>query len=1092
MSQLTIYKASAGSGKTFKLTEEYLWLLFKYPENYRRILAVTFTNKATAEMKNRILGELNKLAKGIESDYLQALKEEFKLSESEIRHKANQILTMLLHDFSKFSVSTIDKFFQKIIRSFTREMGIQPGYSIELNQNEILSKVVDDLLMDLDENKDLLAWLSELASDNIEQGGKWDFKNDILKLSYEIFKESYKDFNKEVVTKMADKDFLKNYIKELQEIRAKFENFLIENATTALDFIQSNGLVTEDFKWGKSGVPNYFNKIIQNKDFAPTSRTLKGTEDFTEWVSDKSPKKEILEDVLNNGLFDLLVESIEYYRKNSIEYYSAIEILKYIHTLGILSDVSKKLREYCEENSLFLISDAAKLLQIIIDKNDSPFIYEKTGSIYKHFMIDEFQDTSKTQWHNFRPLIGNSLAQGSKNLVVGDIKQSIYRWRNGDWKILSDEIQEDFAQYEPVAQSLNINWRSKKNIIDFNNAVFSYSSQILQQDFNSEFQESVNSANPYESKISEAYEDVFQNIPPDNGKEGGYINHTFLPKKEDDSWKDEVKLRIPKIIEDLQEKGYHLNDIAILVRSGKEGQTIANTLIEYKNHNESKYKFDFISNDSLFLANSSLVKFIVAILEYVLDPKDEINLSFIAYEYKRYLQTDSTDTNLHEILRNHKNDENKNWLENIFPTEFIESIDQIKQLPIYELIDRITRLFKLNEIKSELPFLKSFLDLVLDFSKKSASDIHTFINWWNEDGQKKTLSVSENQDAIRILTIHSSKGLEFKNVIIPFCDWNIDHKSFQTNILWCKTDKEPFNQLDLIPVKYSKALANTVFEHEYQKEKLHAYVDNLNLLYVAFTRAEENLFCFSPFKEKPKPAASVGNLLQFTYENSKNYPSNKTLIDFTEHWDAESKIFESGELTQNTNLKKDLPYEFELNQFESFDIKNKLRLKLHDNSFFTGKESAPFERVNYGKVMHEVFENIKTEKDISKAIDKLIFEGKISPDKKSEIKTKIEEVLENKQIKSWFSNDWKVRNEAEVILTNGKTARPDRVISNNEKTVVIDYKFGEPAGRTGRQEEEKHHKQVKSYMEILSKMEGKTVEGFLWYVDLNRVVEVKN
>jgi ATP-dependent helicase/nuclease subunit A len=1084
MSQLTIYKASAGSGKTFKLTEEYLWLLFKHRDNYRRILAVTFTNKATAEMKTRILGELNKLAKGIESDYLQGLKEEFKLSESEIRHKANQILTLLLHDFSKFSVSTIDKFFQKIIRSFTREVGIQPGYSIELNQDEILSKVVDELLLGLDENKDLRTWISGLAADNIEQGKKWDFRDDILKLSKEIFKESYKAFDQEIVDKMSDKDFLKNYIKELQQIKAKFEHFLIENANTAIDFIQSHDLLIEDFKWGKSSVPNYFNKIIQKKDFAPTPRTISGTEDINIWVSDKSTKKDIIEDVLNNGLFDLLIESVNYFNKNHIEYYSSVEILKYIHTLGILSDVSKKLREYCEENSIFLISDAAKLLQIIIDNNDSPFIYEKTGSIYKHFMIDEFQDTSKIQWSNFRPLIGNSLAQGSKNLVVGDIKQSIYRWRNGDWEILSDEIQKDFAQYEPKAQSLSTNWRSKKNVIDFNNAVFCYSSQVLQQDFNSEFQESDNSTNPYESKIFEAYEDVFQNIPPNNGKEGGYINHTFLPEKEYDSWKDEVKLRLPKIIEDLQEKGFHLNDIAILVRSGKEGQEIANTLIEYKNQNSSKYKYDFISNDSLFLANSSLVKFIVAILEYILDPKDEINLSFIAYEYKRYLQTNWSETNLHELLRNHKNDENKDWLKNLFPEEFIESIDQIKQLPIYELIDRITRLFKLNEIKTELPFLKSFLDIVLDFSKKSASDIHTFINWWNEDGQKKTLSVSENQDAIRILTVHSSKGLEFKNVIIPFCDWNIDHKPFQTNILWCKTDKEPFNKLDLIPVKYSKALKNTVFEQEYQKEKLHAFVDNLNLLYVAFTRAEENLFCFSPYKEKSKAASSVGNLLHFTYENAKNFPSINTLIDITKHWDSESKIFESGELKQNTNAKKVLPHELELSQFESFDIKNKLRLKLHDNSFFTGKESAPFEKVNYGKVMHEIFENIKTEKDISQAIDKLIFSGKLSPDKKSEIKQKIEEVLDNEQIKTWFSNDWQVKNEAEVILTNGKTARPDRVISNKEKTIIIDYKFGE-------QEEEKHHKQVKSYIDILSKMESKSVEGYLWYVDLNFIRKVE-
>ena len=1083
MSQLTIYKASAGSGKTFKLTEEYLKLLFKYPENYRRILAVTFTNKATAEMKNRILNELNKLDKGIESDYLEILKSNFKLTESEIKKQANTILSFLLHDFSKFSVSTIDKFFQKIIRSFTREVGIQPGFSIELNQNEILSKVVDELLLDLDNNSELRSWLSSLTTDNLEQGNKWDLKDDILKLAKEIFKENYKAFSQQLIQKMSDKEMLKNYIKKLQQLRAKFENSLNNIASKALDLIRNNDLLIEDFKWGKSSVPNYFNKIA-NSDFEPKARTLKGAESTNEWFTQKSPKKDIIESTVNNGLFDLLNEAVNYYDKNNIEYNSAIEILKYIHTVGILNDITNKLREYCEEQNIFLISDSAKLLQIIIDNNDSPFIYEKTGSIYKHFMIDEFQDTSKTQWHNFKPLISNSLAQGSKNLLVGDIKQSIYRWRNSDWKILSDEVQNDFAQFKPEAQILDTNWRSKKNIIDFNNAAFCYSSLILQGNFNREFNESEDSENPYQSKISDTYHDVFQNIPPGNGKEGGYVNHIFLSEKEYDSWKDEVKTRLPKIIEDLQDKGFHLNDIAILVRSGREGQDIANTLIEYKNQSSSEYKFDFISNDSLFLANSSLVRFILSVLEYILDPNDKINLSFIAYEYNSYLRTnDLSNTDLHELLRNHSKEEEDKWLKKLFPKEFIDSLDQIKQLPIYELIDRIIRLFKLNEITAELPYLKAFLDIVLDFSKKSASDIHTFVNWWSEEGHRKTLSVSENQDAIRILTIHSSKGLEFKNVIIPFCNWKIDHETNQTNILWCNTNEEPFNTLDLIPVKYSSKLSNTVFKPDYLKEKLHAYVDNLNLLYVAFTRTVENLFCFSPLKDNPKKIANVADLLFFTYENYKNFLTEKDLIAFDAHWDNQSSSFEMGELKPAKDSKKELPEVFELNKFESFDIKNKLRLKLHDNSFFTGHESAPFEKVDHGKVMHEVFEHIRTEKDISQAIDKMIFKGKISPGDKEKIKQNIEETLKDEQIKSWFSNELEIRTEAEIILTNGKTARPDRVISNNEKTIIIDYKFGE-------QEETKHHKQVKSYMNILKKMEKKDVEGYLWYVDLQRVVEV--
>jgi ATP-dependent exoDNAse (exonuclease V) beta subunit len=261
-------------------------------------------------------------------------------------------------------------------------------------------------------------------------------------------------------------------------------------------------------------------------------------------------------------------------------------------------------------------------------------------------------------------------------------------------------------------------------------------------------------------------------------------------------------------------------------------------------------------------------------------------------------------------------------------------------------------------------------------------------------------------------------------------------------------------------------------------------VDNLNLLYVAFTRAEQNLFCFSPVKEKSNGIKNVGDLLYFVYQNYKNYSVNESLISFEDNWKEKDNTFELGELKEASHIKEKLPDEFELSKFESFDIKNKLRLKLHDNSFFTGRENAPFEKVNHGKILHEVFENISLEKDIPTAIDKMIFEGKISPEEKTELLSKIEDLFKNDQIKSWFSNDWTVKTEAEIILTNGKTARPDRVISNNEKTIVIDYKFGE-------QEEEKHHKQVKGYMELLKQMDDKQVEGYLWYVDMNLIRQVE-
>jgi ATP-dependent exoDNAse (exonuclease V) beta subunit len=1084
MSKLTIYKASAGSGKTFRLTAEYLKILFSNHRNYKRILAVTFTNKATAEMKSRIIRELYKLSQKKPSPYLKIIQNDLNIPEESIQEKAKQSLSLLLHDYSKFSVSTIDKFFQKIIRSFTHEIGIQPGYSIELNQSEILSLVIDKLLMDIGDNKDLRELTSSLAANKIEQGKKWDFKEDILKLAHEIFKEEFKAFDIQLMNKFGDKEFVKNYISQLQNIIAQFENHLKKLAKEALALIEKNGLTTDDFKNRKSGVPNYFNKIHHQNVFELKPRTLKGTENYKEWISQSSPKKEILENVLNNGLFKLFTEMVSFHQNNQEKYISAIEIRKFIHTLGILTDISTKLHRYCEEQNIFLISDASQLLHVIIDNNDAPFIYEKAGSIYRFFMMDEFQDTSKIQWQNFKPLIGNSLAQGNANLVVGDVKQSIYRWRNSDWEILSDKIEQDFAQYQPRVIPLNSNWRSKKNIIDFNNSVFYYSSNILQQYFNQAFEQASHSENPYQQKITEAYHDVIQHTPAKN-KDGGYIYHAFVNEEGENSIEEEIISQVIHKIELLQDKGYALKDIAILVRKKDEGQKIANALIDYKNNHSSAYRYDFISNDSLFVANASVTRFILAVLEYLLNDEDAINRAFLAYEYHQYLKNEKADSNrLHHLFKNNTNEVKAIPIDSIFPPEFSESAEQLKQLPIYELIDKIIKIFNLNEVQSELPYLKAFMDMVLEFSKTKTADIHSFISWWNEEGQKKTLSVSENQDAIRIITIHKAKGLEFKNVIIPFCNWKLDHNATQTNILWCKTDIAPFNQLDIIPVQYSQKLLNTVFKNHYLDEKFHVFVDNLNLLYVAFTRAEENLFIFSPAKGQNDTFKDVGSLLNFTYSNYQNYSRDgQTLIDFTLNPENDN-IFEYGTL-ENRAEEKSTFNEIKIKSYESYDIKNKLRLKLHDHSFFTGKENGAFQRVNHGKVMHEIFEHIQTESDIPKALERLLFEGKISHQEKEEISQKISEVFKNnKLIRDWFSNQWNVKTEAEIILPGGKKARPDRVIYNQGKTVVIDYKFGE-------QEEEKHKKQVKSYMEMIQKMGDTHVDGYLWYVDLDRVVAVQ-
>ncbi|MDA3781226.1 MAG: UvrD-helicase domain-containing protein, partial [Bacteroidales bacterium] len=533
MDKLKIYKASAGSGKTFKLTEEYLKLVYANPYAYKQILAVTFTNKSTAEMKNRILQELYLLSindasdKNIkQSEHKISLSKFFNLSDTEIRNKAKSILNNILHDYSKFSVNTIDKFFQQILRSFTKEIGIQPGYQIELNSDEILGNSIDELMNEIGDNAQLQEWLVKYSESKISEGKNWDFKKNLESLGKQIFTEKYKELNQDFIEN-ADKELFNKYLKDLNSIKHEFENKLIKIGNEAIQYISSIGLEISDFSYGKSGVMNFFNKL-SNKIFdTPGKRVLDAQESVDNWYKKTSTKKDEIENAVNTKLLSLLKDAVNHFNNEVANYNTATSILKNFYTLGILKDISRKIKEYSKRNNVFLLSDGAKLLNDIINNNDAPFIYEKVGNIYKHFLIDEFQDTSTMQWGNFKPLITNSLSQAKKNIIVGDIKQSIYRWRNSDWSILAHKVNNDFKQFLPKTEALEYNYRSEKNIINYNNTIFAYAASILQNDFINKIESVKDISENLKTEISFAYSDLYQKAPSKTNKNGGYISHKF-------------------------------------------------------------------------------------------------------------------------------------------------------------------------------------------------------------------------------------------------------------------------------------------------------------------------------------------------------------------------------------------------------------------------------------------------------------------------------------------------------------------------------------------------------------------------------------
>jgi len=1057
---LVVYRASAGSGKTHRLAGEYLGLLFASPFAYRHILAVTFTNKATDEMKVRIIDELYRLSSGKESAHIKELTSKLDEPEHKIREKASKTLRYILHDYSAFSISTIDRFFQQTMRAFTREIGIGGGYNVELDQNRVLKEAIDSLLSDLDKsgNKQLLEWLIRFSEEKIEGGETWNIKKDIQNLSEELFKESYKAFSDDIQADIENKNLLDSYKNTLQDIIRDFEKQSREIAQKALNIIERYELSFEDFK-NKSRTPlAAFVKLAQGEVFPPSNNFINLAGDIDNWINAKTTPENIkykIEEVFANGLNECVCKIIELYNNTKL-YQTAYEINRYYFALGILGDVDKKIREYTAENNIMLISDTTELLHKIIGESDAPFIYEKVGTYINNYMIDEFQDTSGMQWSNFRPLVKDSLSAGNRNLIVGDVKQSIYRWRNSDWKLLEEQLDLDFVNEGVIHKSLDTNWRSAKNIVESNNFIFTAGAKILQDEFNesigeTEDQRLINIS----SKIENAYSGILQNIAPNKADEEGHFKIQFIDTDENPEWKAYVLEQIPSTIESLQDKGYALRDIAILVRTKKEGADIANALLEYKgSHPGSRYKYDIISDEALYISGSKSIKLVISLLRYMQSPSDVSLEALALYEYFKTQENLNAQNTIQKYLS----------IINKFIDKLRPKIDRIRELPLYEMTESIFSLFYEAIEGNENAYIQSFMDMVLDFTTRNSSDLNAFIQWWDETGSNKTIFTPDGQDAIRIMTIHKSKGLGFESVIIPFCDWSIDHKL--PVILWCKPRIKPFNQLKLVPVKYSQKLKNTIFEYEYFDEKMHTYVDNLNVMYVAFTRAKKNLIVFAPKPQKDK-VSSTSSLLWQCVKDSESF-------------NEEDNLFENGinYLPKTNGGKYSSSNEIKITSLPSIAYNKRLKLRLNNKYYFSAKGQR-----EYGTLMHEIISKVKSINDVESIVDSYYISGDLTAEEKVKTMDTISQFLNSSLVEDWYSGDYRVLNETEILQPKGSFVRPDRIMIKGEEAIVIDYKFG-------KKEDKKYIRQVKYYMSQISKMGYENISGYICYVTLGKVVKI--
>ncbi|MCL2133320.1 MAG: UvrD-helicase domain-containing protein, partial [Bacteroidales bacterium] len=1015
-------------GKTYTLTRQYLeWLLAApSPQQFRSLLAVTFTNKAAEEMKSRILNTLHELVLGRNIGLADELVKKLAITPQELRKRATALQTVILHDYSHFAVSTIDKFFQKIVRAFMHEAGLQPGFAIELETERLLDEGIERVLQQIVDDAQLKSWVGKRVEERIENGESWDIRKELKETGKEIFKERFKQLGQEFQQSLKDKNFLSDYVKELKAIVRNFEAQLKHCAQEALLLLEKHALVVDDFKNKRNCFIHYFHKI-RAKKYEPGKNAVKALNNIEEWYG-KDKLKNATIDAIYTPLNSLLGQAIQVYSTGLKDYNTALQILKNIYQMGLLADIANNITAISAEENLLSISDSLHLLSELIGESDTPFVYEKTGAHYRSFMIDEFQDTSSMQWNNIKPLLQNSMAEEGKAMVVGDVKQSIYRWRNGDWRILAYQLDDDFRFFNRQHINLDTNWRSSKAVVEFNNRVFSELPQRLQEKLNVELNENENSENEAHlyTAITHAYNNAAQQVSPKHSDKEGYVYVEQLTGDEELKAADEALQRLPPLIAELLHRGYRSSDIALLVRSNKQGQAIAEVLLEHG--------FNIISQDSLFLDRSPAVQFIIALLYQSVYPNDAINQTLI-------------NNYLHRLNKSQANYE-------------AESA-KIAQLPLSEAIEHIISVFNFSQQSEEMPFVQELHDLILRHTIKESNDIYSFIEWWKANGGKQTLTISDDQDAIRILTIHKSKGLEFRVVIIPFCSWSLEQKSGE--LLWVGCNYAPFNKIPHLPVGYVKALAETHFRKDYFTEKVQSHIDNLNVLYVALTRAEEELYVFCP-KPGNNSANNVGSALLDLLQ--------------TAQWESGVK---APKLAPAQKPMAALQY---MADYPSFPYCNRLRLRYRDS---VEGQNASRNLRDYGILMHRAFALINTAADVEKAVSDLVDNGFLPSDADSiaELRQEVNAALAQSEAARWFDGSRTVLSEKNILLPDiGEglhQLRPDRIMLHGEKVEVVDYKFGE-------KEEPEYEKQIKSYVDCLKAMGYASVEGYLWYVNKKKIL----
>ena len=947
---MRVLKASAGSGKTFNLAGTYIRLLMESEDRYayRHILAVTFTNKATSEMKSRILRDLGKLA--------------------ETDEKARRILTDILHDYSAFAVSTIDKFFQQALKAFSREIGQFASYQIELDKDSLVTEAMDRILDGLTEDqKELIGWLKASVMDRIEQGQRFSIDDGLLEMGRLLKTDEYRTLKEKYGIQDADA-FTKERLGTLRTAARK--------------------IISEFHAKVKKEAEAVKGTISNAKALGYLEPYLAG---FRQWEEVPEPKKTLAKACPDSAFMDCFGEPFK-------RYLTARQLDRLIFSLGLAGEFHKEFEALLKEKNVMPLDDSNTILRDIIDGSDAPFVYEKLGVRYEHFLLDEFQDTSSIQWDNFLPLLKESESNARENLIVGDVKQSIYRWRDSDWRLLGREVVRVFPEAE--VKPLDSNWRSAKNVVGFNNAFFTFAAEKL--------------------GTADIYDDVRQIVKSEDPQEG-HVRVSFT---------DDQGAMVLESIRDARNAGALWSDIAILVRNKKEGAAMAALLIDSG--------IPVISDDSLALKSSVVVRRLTSLLSFIENPGNAVG-GFLA-----------ASMNIE------------------YPSSYHSLVD------LCENLLRALKDYDPESFEGETLFIQAFMDDLQEWVGVNGNNLLYYLKHWEESNPY--IGSPENDASVRILTIHKSKGLEFPYVIFPFAE---KVTLFKDGVHWCHLGKEALGEAGegLYPVRLGSGSLNTMFAADYEEEKKMQAVDNINVFYVALTRAEKVLHVITKEPSKAfktaldKGTQSYGNFGELLYE-----------------FCTKSEDFKLGEMYDFSRMERKSEGEKELDfpaSYPSVPVGDRLQPSDDAKDFFgedglTG--AAASARIN-GIALHKILSEIDSIDGLRAAVDRAVLDGALDV-------AQGEDAFELLSARISAHPEWfflspagrTSRNEVTLFDADGRECRPDRVVFNGEAVTVIDYKFGE--------ERDSYRRQVGHYCKLYRQMGYENVLGYVWYIHEDRIVAV--